>query len=148
MTTDAELSDADLVARLPHVQVEHHNATHYRGWFEHQLLINRCSSCGTWHHPPRPMCPACWSWDVVPTPVSGAGTVHLAMLLHQGPPAPDVDYAAGPHPVVTVDLSDAPGARYTSTVVGADPADVQIGMVVELDWIERHGAPFPVFRGV
>jgi uncharacterized OB-fold protein len=146
MTNDTELSDADLVARLPHVHVEHHDAPHHRGWFDRRLLINRCGACGTWHHPPRPMCPACWSWDVEPTPVSGSGTVHLAMLLHQGPPAPDVDYSKGPHPVVTVDLDDAPGVRYTSTVVGVDPSEVVIGLAVELDWIERHGAPFPVFR--
>ena len=50
--------------------------------------------------------------------------------------------------MVTVDLADAPGARFTSTVVGLDPADVAIAMAVELDWIDRYGAPFPVFRGV
>lgn len=141
-----DLTDAELVDRLPHVHVEHHDAEHYRGWFRRELLLNRCDTCGNWIQPMRPMCPACWSWDVRPTPVSGRGTVHLALLLHQGPPAPGVDYGAGPYPVVTIELVEQEALRYTSTLVGVPATEVRIGMAVELDWIERHGAPFPVFR--
>jgi uncharacterized OB-fold protein len=141
-----QLSDEALVERFAPIRVDHDNKDLYRGWLEHELRLNRCSDCGRWHHPPRPMCPACWSWNVVPTPVSGRGTVHLRMLLHQGPPAPGVDYGQGPHPVVVVELSEQPGLRYTSTMVGCSADQIRIGMPVELTWIERRGAPFPVFQ--
>jgi len=142
----SELSDAQLVERFSALRIERDAADFYRGWLARELRIQRCADCGRFHHPPRPMCPVCWSWNVVPTPVSGRGTVHLCMLLHQGPPAPGVDYSKGPHPVVVVELEEQAGLRITSTVVGCGPREIAIGMPVELDWIERWGAPFPVFR--
>jgi uncharacterized OB-fold protein len=66
-------------------------------------------------------------------------------FLHQGPAAPGVDYAT-PHPVVTVELAEQRGLRFTSTIVNCDPADVAIGLPVTLSWIERAGRPFPVFE--
>jgi hypothetical protein len=68
------------------------------------------------------------------------------MALHQGPPAPGVDYAQGPYPVVTVELDEQPGLRFTSTVVGAPIDELVIGRRVVLGWIERNQVPFPVFR--
>lgn len=91
------------------------------------------------------MCPQCWGWNIVPTEVSGRGTVHLLMRLHQGPPTPGVDYTHG-HPVVTVELEEQASLRVTSTVLDIAPEDLHIGTAVELDWIDREGAPFPVFR--
>lgn len=140
------IGDAELVERFGHLKVDRDNAAFYRGWLAHELRINRCADCGTWHQPPRPMCPACWSWNVVPTAVSGRGRVHLLMRLHQGPPAPNVDYAKGPYPVVTVELEEQPGLRFTSTIVNCAPDDIVLDLPVELTWIERHGAPFPVFQ--
>jgi uncharacterized OB-fold protein len=87
-----------------------------------------------------------WSSSLTPTEVSGRGVVHLTILLHQGPPAPDVDYGKAPHPVVTVDLEEQQGLRFTSTVIDCPLENVRIGLPVELAWIERFGAPFPVFR--
>ena len=143
---DAELSDAALVGRFAYLRVDRDNAPFYRGWLAHELRLNRCADCGHWHHPIRPLCPACWSWNVVATAVSGRGRVHLLMNLHQGPAAPGVDYAAGPYPVVTVELAEQPSLRYTSTIVNCAVADVTLDMAVMLTWIDRHGAPFPVFE--
>ncbi len=139
------ISDEELVARFPGHPVDHDSAAHYRGRLAHRLLLNRCTACGTWHQPPKPICPACWSTDVVATPVVGTGTIHLAIFLYQGPPAEGVDYAT-PYPVVTVELDEQPGLRFTSTVVGATNEAIAIGTRVRLDWIERAGAPLPVFR--
>lgn len=148
MTAVDEMSDTELVERFAHVPVDHDNKAFYRGWLAHELRINRCTDCGRWHHPPRPMCPSCWSWNVVSTPVSGKGTIHLLILLHQGPTAPDFDYADGPHPVAAVELVEQAGLRFTSTVINCPATDVAVGMPVELTWIERYGAPFPVFQPV
>ena len=140
------VDDAALVARFPWVQINHDSKHHFRGWLDKELLINRCDDCSKFHHPPKPICPECWSSNLTPTAVSGSGTVHLAMHLHQGAPAPGVDYAKGPHPVVSVDLDDVPGVRFSSTVIDLPVEEVVIGLPVKLDWVERYGAPFPVFR--
>ena len=142
----ADVGDAELVERFSMVPVGRDNAEFYRGWLDHELRMNRCADCGRWHHPPKPMCPFCWSWNVQPTPVSGRGTVYLLMLMHQGPPATDVDYERSPHPVVVVDLDEEPGLRITSTVIDCPHEAVAIGMPVEVAWIERDGVPFPAFR--
>jgi uncharacterized OB-fold protein len=139
------ISDNDLAERLPDVLLDADNKDFYRGWLTETLLIKQCQACGHWHHPPKAICPACWSSDVVATEVSGRGTVDLMILLHQGPPTPGVDYAR-PHPVVSVELEEQPGLRYTSTVIDHDPHAITIGQQVELAWVERHGVPYPVFR--
>lgn len=147
--TDADLTDAELVERFAAAgaaAVDRDNRHFYRGWLHRELLLNRCAACGRRHHPPRPMCPSCWSWDVVPTAVGGRGTVHLLIRLHQGPSAPGVDYAAVPHPVAVVELEEQEGLRVTSTVVDCPPERLEIGLPVELAWIDRGGIPFPAFR--
>jgi len=140
------VDDEALVERFPYVTIDHDTKHLYGGWLEKRLLINRCGDCGRFHHPPKPVCPGCWSSSLVPTEVSGRGVAHLVMWLHQGPPAPDVDYAKGPHPVVTVELEEQEGLRFTSTVIDCPREELRIGLAVELDWIERFGAPYPVFR--
>jgi uncharacterized protein len=139
------ISDEELLRRLPRTRIDHDNKVFYKSWLERRLLLNRCCACGSWHHPPVPMCPSCWAWNVVATEVSGRGTIHLLTWLRQGPAVDGVDYAAG-YPVATVELDEQPGLRFTSTVIGAPPGELRIGQRVDLAWIEREGAPFPVFR--
>ncbi|MER5628418.1 zinc ribbon domain-containing protein [Streptosporangium sp. NPDC002544] len=139
------VSDRELLERLPGFLILHDNKEFYRGWLRRELVMNRCQDCGNWQHPPRPVCPECWSQDVRATPVSGKGVIHTLIWLRQGPPAPDVDYST-PHPVAMVELVEQPGLRFTSTVTGVTQDDIAIGSPVELAWIERHGEPFPVFR--
>ena len=141
----AAISDAELLARFPDTWISHDNKEFYRGWLEERLLLNRCRACGYWQHPPKPVCRNCWSDDVEAAAVSGRGTVHLLIRLHQGPPAPGVDYAT-PLPVATIELEEQPGLRYTSTVVNCPPERLDIGLPVRLAWTERYGAPFPVFE--
>jgi uncharacterized OB-fold protein len=139
------ISDEELLTRFADCQVDHDTAAHLRGRLERQLLINRCADCGHWHHSPKPVCPRCWSTDVQARPVSGSGTIHLAVFLHQGPPAQGVDYST-PYPLVTVELDEQTGLRFSGTVVGAANEDITIGRRVTLGWIERDNVPVPVFR--
>jgi uncharacterized OB-fold protein len=139
-----QISDDELVGLFPGEVLTHDNAPHYRGRLRRQLLVNRCEGCGLWHAPPKPVCPHCWSSEVTPTAVTGTGTIHLLTLLHQGPPAPGVSYEH-PYPVVTVELDEQPGVRFTSTVVDADLDEVMIGARVQLAWRTLDRAPMPVF---
>ena len=143
---DVEVGDEELVLRFPHARIDHDNKDLYRGWLRRELRIHRCRECERWHHPPRPICPHCWSTKIVPTPVCGRGKIYLKMLLHQGPEVPEVDYREGPHPVITVELEEQTGLRFTSTMLECASDEIEIGMAVELVWTERHAAPFPAFR--
>ena len=139
------VDDEALLARFRGTAIDRDTAPYFRARLARRLELARCGACGRWHHPPRPLCPACWSTDVRPTPVAGTGTIHLATFLHQGPPAEGVDYST-PYPVVTVELDEQAGLRFTSTVVDADRDEITIGRRVALDWIDRAGTPLPVFR--
>ena len=141
-----KLDDAALPERFPWVRMDHDTKNLFRAWLDRRFVITRCDDCGRYHHPPKPVCPSCWSSSMTLTPVSGRGTAHLVMLLHQGAPAPGVDYGKGPHPVVTVELEEQIGLRFTSTVIDCPLEEIRIGMPLELTWIERYGAPFPAFR--
>jgi uncharacterized OB-fold protein len=137
-------ADDTLFAHFGAVGLDHDNKYLYRGFLSRQLCLNRCTSCGHWQHPPVPMCPACWSTDIAATPVHGRGTIVLLTIMHQGPPTPGVDYAT-PYAVGSVELDEAVGLRFTSAIVSSDGRQPTIGSVVELQWIERNGAPFPIF---
>ena len=56
-----------------------------------------------------------------------------------------MDYRT-PHPVATVQLDEQEGVRFTSTVIDADNEEIAIGKRVRLDWTERSGRPYPVWR--
>lgn len=146
--TGPALDDAALVDAYRPLVVDSDTVAFYRGWLARELRVSRCADCGHRFLPPRPVCPACWSDAVAATPASGRGSIFLLILLHQGPPAPGVDYTAGPYPVATVELEEQEGLRFTATVVGSDPQRLAVGQAVELAWIERNGVPFPAFRVV
>jgi uncharacterized OB-fold protein len=143
-------SDEELLERLPGLPIDHDSKDFYRGWLDRKLLINRCNACSRLHHPPRALCPDCWSDDIGRMEIAGTGTIHLLIWLHQGPPAPGVDYAK-PYPVATVELTEQKGLRLSGTVeagagLDGDRDAIQIGRPVRLIWKERHGAPMPAFK--
>ncbi len=132
----------EVLAAFPGDAIDADNIGYYAGLLERRLLVARCGSCHRWHQPPQPICPRCWSTDIVHDEVTGRGTVHLAIFLHQGP---GVD-PAHPYPVVTIALDEEPQVRITSTIVDCVADEIRVGMPVELTWIDRNGTPFPVFR--
>jgi hypothetical protein len=144
----AEFTDVELVEAYAPLVVDRDTAAFYRGWLARELRVACCDACGHRFLPLRPLCPRCWSREVGSVAVSGRGTIFLCMLLHQGPPAPGVDYAREPYPVVTVELEEQAGLRFTSTVVDTPAAQLAVGQPVTLDWVDRNGVPFPVFRVV
>jgi uncharacterized protein len=137
-------TDEVLFEMFGHVGLDHDNKEFYRGLLDRQLLLHRCGQCGHWQNPPLPMCPVCWSTEVVPTAVAGRGTIFLLTLMHQGPATSGVDYTT-PYAVGAVELREQVGLRFTSHILSDGARTPKIGDAVELTWIERGGAPFPVF---
>ena len=105
------------------------NAFFWEGVDRGELLIQKCSSCGRLRHPPGPMCPACRSleWDTVVA--SGRGTVYSHVQPHY-PQVPSFEY---PYTVALVELEE--GTRLISNLIGIEPADVQVGMPVQVEFV-------------
>jgi uncharacterized OB-fold protein len=142
-----EPSDEQVLDRYPKFAIDFDNIERFRGYLQHRLMVNRCADCGTWHEPPRALCPACWSMRVEPTEVTGAGTVGLATVLHHGTPTAGVDYEKG-YVLVAVELTEQPGLRIVAPLIDETSPESAVGSPVELVWLERAGAPVPAFRRV
>lgn len=138
----------ELLDAFPSVRIDNDNAPYYRGLLEERLLINRCTECQHWHHPPRPICPECWSDFVTATDVAGTGFVALITVLRQGRPEPGVEYRDG-HALAAIELDEQPGLRIAATVIGASAADIEVGRRVQLVWRAIEGrSPRPDFEVV
>lgn len=118
--------------------VYHDTVEYWRGCERGELVIARCDACQTWVHPPRPMCPNCWSDAIGHYPVSGQASVYS----YTSVPAPS-RYGAS----TTVWAELAEQARLI-VVADLDPADKQvaIGDQLELAWRDQGGGRVPVFR--
>lgn len=142
------MDQEELLDAWPGVRIDHDNAAHHEGLLNQRLLVNRCDQCGHWHHPPRPVCPSCWSRSITPTEVSGEGFVAMFTILRQGPQRPGIDYADG-HALVAVELDEQPGLRVSGTVVGTSAGDIEVGDRVRMVWRDIDGAaPRPAFEVV
>ena len=100
----------------------------FEGAREHRLMLQRCTSCGTWHWPVKSRCPSCLSLDITWVQASGKGTLYTFALMHQ---VLHPGFASEvPYNVAEVDLEE--GVRMTSTIVGRPNDNLRIGMPLEV----------------
>ena len=106
--------------------VGHDNAFFWEGTAAGELRVQHCPTCGRLRHPPGPMCPSCGAdkqdWIVA----SGRGTV-FSYVVHHHPPVPGKQL---PFVVALVELDE--GVRMLGELIDTDPADVHIGLPVEI----------------
>jgi uncharacterized OB-fold protein len=107
------------------------------------LRFLRCSGCGYFLHPPTPVCPRCHSRDLVPTVVSGRATVHSYTVNHQ-----PWDGVGDTYVVALVTLAEQDDLRLTTNLVGIEPAEVHIGMPVEVVFEDHDPVYLPLFGPV
>jgi uncharacterized OB-fold protein len=109
----------------------------------HELVVQRCVTCGALRFPARAACNRCMSRDVTWVPVEGTGHVFSVAVMHQANhPAFE---AMLPYAVAVVELDC--GVRMISNVVDCPAREVAIGMPVEVTWEERSAdVTLPVFR--
>ena len=95
---------------------------------EHRLVVERCPDCKTLRFPARPICSRCLGRRSEWIPVSGRGTVYSFNVMHQ---VYHPGFAAEvPYSVVLVELEE--GVRILSNVVDCPPAELRIGLPVEV----------------
>jgi hypothetical protein len=119
------------------------NRPFWTGGLEGVLLIERCQDCARWQHPPTGRCESCGG-DVVPTPVSGRGTV-FTYTVNRQQYHPDVP---PPYTIAIVELDEQADLRVVANVVGCDEPELCVGLPVQVEF-ERHGDHHvPVFVAV
>lgn len=133
----------DPTSMRPRPVVNDDNAFFWEGVEQRSFLVKRCAECKTISHPPRPMCAVCQSTDWLHEPASGRGTVY-SFVVHHHPPLPGVQ----PGTIAAlIEMED--GFRFVSNLVDVEPVDVEIGLRVELAWVELDpGLTIPAFRPV
>lgn len=108
---------------------------------EEKLLIQRCTHCGKHQFYPRKICIHCGDEGVEWVEATGKGKVHTFTVVHRGIPG---WVEGGPYVAAVIDLEE--GARMTSNVVECSPADVSVGMPVEVTFVDEGRYVLPRFR--
>ncbi len=108
-----------------------------------KLMVQRCQACQHYQFPPHAACQECQSFDVQPTEVSGKGEIYSFVITHY-PQVPSFEY---PLPVALIELAEGP--RLISNIVGIDPEAIQIGLPVEVTFVEcDDDLTLPMFKVV
>lgn len=113
---------------MPSPGVSRESLPWWEAALEGRLVIQKCNACGSERHPPAPCCATCGSHDVGTRDVEGTGTVYTFTVVHQKfiPGMPE------PYVVASIELDGTDGLRIVSNVIDCDPAEVRIGMPVEV----------------
>lgn len=110
-----------------------------------ELRIQRCADCGTYRHPPRPVCASCGSAGAEWALASGRGEVWATTVIH--PPTLPAFASRTPYGAVVVRLEE--GVFLVGNVVDCPTAEVGIGMPVDATITEvEEGLRLPLFRQV
>jgi uncharacterized OB-fold protein len=108
-----------------------------------ELRLQRCRACGTFRHPPRPVCAACGADDDEWVRSSGLGEVWTFTVVH--PPTLPAFAERTPYNAVVVRLDE--GVFMVSNLVDCPVDELAVGTPVELAVTEvEEGLRLPLFR--
>ena len=119
----------------PRPGVDWETRAYWEGCGRHELILQRCRSCGTLQHRPRALCVSCLSDEIEHFPASGRGTVYSFTVTHQNQ-APGFRDAL-PYVLAYVELEE--GVRLLTNIVGCSPENVRIGLPVEVEYAQLEG---------
>lgn len=117
-------------------------AEYWAGCARHELLIQRCTGCGSHQFYPRVLCTTCSARSLEWVRASGRGRLRSYTVVRR---AVSEAYAAEvPYVVALVALEEGP--TMMSGVVGCRPENVRIGMAVQVVFDDRAaGVSIPNF---
>lgn len=115
---------------------------YWDGLNEGRLVLQQCARCGRVRHYPRPLCDACYSFEVRWIEATGRGKVHSWTVTHHAfNPGfkPELPYV-----LATVDLDE--GVRLQAPLRGVERKDIRIGMPVRVTFERvKEGLTLPAF---
>lgn len=130
-------------AERPLPVVTEQNRPFWEAAARHEFVLPHCHDCAKVFFPIAPVCPACGSGNLGWKRSSGRGKVSSFVVFHQAffPFFRD----KLPYAVVQVALDEGP--RYNANLHGMAPADIAIGMAVEMTFERVNEAvTLPQFR--
>jgi uncharacterized OB-fold protein len=107
-----------------------------------RLEMTRCTPCGWFIHPSRPICPRCRGRDLAPAVLSGRARLHSYTINHKAWfPGQPVPYVIG-----LVELVEQAGLRLTTNIVDCPPERLVIGMPLRVTFeILNDDVALPLF---
>ena len=128
----------------PQPRLDNENRPFWTGGEVGELRIMRCHDCGTFIHPPRPVCRDCLSDNVAPEAVAGTGVVDTFTVNHQKwYPGMEVPFV-----IARVAPDGAPGVYLTTNIIGCPPEDVDVGDRVRVTFERQGDVWLPLFEKI
>lgn len=107
-----------------------------------ELQVKQCEDCASLIYYPRSICPECGSLRTTWRQVSGRGRIYSYTVNHQGE-GPYREH--GPFVLAYVELDEGP--RLMTNIVADDPAELAVGLPVEVVFHDTgEGSALPRFQ--
>ena len=109
-----------------------------------KLRFLRCSDCQNYIHPPSPVCDKCLSMQQDIVAVSGRATLAAVTVNHQmWMPMIEPPYVVG-----IVEIEEQDSVRLTTNIINCNEEDLEIGMVLHVEFEECDDVFLPMFKPV
>jgi uncharacterized OB-fold protein len=129
---------------LPRPEADALTAPFWEACAKHRLVVQHCTRCGTFTHPPLALCRRCQGREFEWIESRGRGEVFTYTIAHHAAHPAVRDQL--PYGVVVVRLDDCGGVLVTSNLVDAPPEVLRIGLRVSLVWDDvAEGVALPRF---
>ena len=115
---------------------------YWEGCARGELVLQRCRACGAVQFRPRAQCAACLAADIEHFAASGRGSVFTYTITNQNMHPGFRD--ACPYVLAYVELEEGP--RLLTNIVGCEPEQVQVGLPVQVEFVETGEFAVPRFR--
>ncbi len=122
---------------------DHDTKPYWDGCLRGELLLQKCSECGAYRHPPSPICSVCLSASSEWVQASGDATVYTFVVVQRAfHPAWEGEV---PYIVCIVELAEGP--HIMTNLTDVDPDKVHVGMPVHV-WFDQASdeISLPKFR--
>ncbi|HEY6624625.1 MAG TPA: OB-fold domain-containing protein [Acidimicrobiales bacterium] len=117
---------------------------YWEGARQGALLLQRCTACRFYLHPPGVACPRCLSESLDVVPACGWGTIYAFTVARQ---AFDPAFADDlPYVLALVELDDQPGLRMVTNIIDSELSEITAGAPVEATFEQRGEWSIPQFR--
>ena len=130
-------------SKLPLPVPDEQSKPFFEGAKRHELVLQRCRSCGALLWPVKLRCDACLNIDIEWAKVSGKGKLHTFAIMHQVFHPGFADKV--PYNIVVVELDE--GLRVTTNVVGCPNSELRLDMPLEVTFEDlSEEVTIPMFR--
>ncbi len=106
-----------------------------------KLRFRRCAVCGSFQHPPGPICRTCGSDQLAPEPVAGTGVV-AGFTVNEHTWTPSLP---PPYIIAIVAIDEDPRVRLTTNLVDVPLPELRVGRRVEVRFEHVEDVWLPVF---